>query len=132
MVSFGAHFISRSLRVKCPIGVVVVLNALFLAHYFRPHLRLQDLTAGNRTLGLKGYKTAGIWVVTNTFHYQTVLAVAPNDVPARLAWRMEGLLKASAYTGLDIQVMHQPSRTEADIAPLMFKSKELKDGYVLS
>jgi len=45
---------------------------------------------------------------------------------------MEGLLKAAVYTGLDIQVMHQPSWTEADTAPFMSKSKDLKEGYALS
>ena len=68
----------------------------------------------------------------NSLQFQSILVVAPSEIPPRLAWRKEGLLKAAAYTGLDIQVLHQPRWTDADTGPLISKGKELKHGCALS
>lgn len=55
-----------------------------------------------------------------------------DNIPPRLAWRKDGLLKAAAYIGIRLQIPSQPLWTNADTSALMAKSPELQHGYALS
>ncbi|KAF2813133.1 uncharacterized protein BDZ99DRAFT_517419 [Mytilinidion resinicola] len=105
----------NSFRVKCLIAGLLAFNAIFLVRRF--HLndfwtrRIVDYGAGNATLG-----------------FAALLAVAPPTAPPRYRWRKDGLLKAAAYTGLNIQIPVQPVWTDEDTNAIIAKHPMSKGG----
>lgn len=67
-----------------------------------------------------------------SLQFETILVVAPNEAPEQLHWRRDGLLQAASYTGLNLEIPHQPHWTDADTGKLMAKNKEMGKGYALS
>ncbi|MCJ1312924.1 hypothetical protein MMC25_006600 [Agyrium rufum] len=121
MLSGNTYATLRSFRFRCFVLATVIVNAVFLLnkyhsqHFWTRRVKVTDYSAGNQTLG-----------------FQKILAVAPNEVPARQAWRREGLLKAAAFTGLEVQIPLQPTWSDTNVDALMNKSSEVSRGYALS
>ncbi|OCK76878.1 glycosyltransferase family 25 protein [Lepidopterella palustris CBS 459.81] len=109
----------RSFRVKALlVALFLFANAVYLArnaHSKFSFFKKLDLSAGNSTLG-----------------FESILVVSPKIIPPGLRWRKDGLLKAAAYTGIDMEVPQQPAWTTKDTWQLMSKNPDLKKGYALS
>ncbi|KAF2761321.1 hypothetical protein EJ05DRAFT_259666 [Pseudovirgaria hyperparasitica] len=99
---------SRILRSKALLGTGVVIWLLFLFHYWR-----------SGETGILGHWRGSSGADNSTLGFQSIIAIAPKDVPDRLKWRQQGLLAAASRSRLDITIPEISVATEDQIEALI-------------
>ncbi|KAF2798030.1 glycosyltransferase family 25 protein [Melanomma pulvis-pyrius CBS 109.77] len=113
----------HSFRAKACVLGALLINIVFLSRYF--HARITRFWT-------RDAKQPDYSAREETHGFETILVVAPNEASEQLHWRRDDLLQAASYTGLNLDISHQPHWTDVDIGKLMGKNKEMGKGYALS